>query len=128
VTYGQVHSSCLVFDDERDVQAGEREGAIDVEEVGGQERGGVGAQEDAPGSVVARRRRDAVGAQDLADGRGGYPMAEPAQFALDPDHAPPGVLPCQAQDQRGEIVKNRRASRRSGLAPLRRHQPLVPSQ
>ena len=44
----QVHPPRLVFDDERDVQAAKRERAIDVEEVGGQERGGVGAQEDAP--------------------------------------------------------------------------------
>jgi hypothetical protein len=33
-----------------------------VEEIGGQERAGVGAQEHAPGSVVPRWRRDAVGA------------------------------------------------------------------
>ena len=70
-----------MFDGECDVQAGERERAVDVEEVGGQERGGVGAQEDAPGLIVPRWRRDAVGAQDLADGRGGHPVPDPAQLA-----------------------------------------------
>jgi hypothetical protein len=35
------------------------------------------------------RRRNAVGAQDLPDGRGGHPVPEPTQLALDPDHAPP---------------------------------------
>jgi hypothetical protein len=105
-----VHSSCLEFDDERDVQAGERECAVDVEKAGGQERGGVGAQEDAPGFVMPGWRRDAVGAQDLADGGGCYPVAEPAQLALDPYYASPGVLPGQPQDQRDELVRNRRAA------------------
>ena len=80
--------------------------------VGGQERGGVGAQEDAPGFVMPGWRRDAVGAQDLADGGGGHPVAEPAQLALDPDYTPPGVFPGQAHDQRGELVRYRRAARR----------------
>jgi hypothetical protein len=47
---------------------------------------------------------------------------------LDPDHAPPGILPRQAQDQRDKLIRNGRASRRPGLAPLRRHQPPVPAQ
>jgi hypothetical protein len=88
----------------------------------------VGAQEHAPGSVMSRRRRNSVGAQDLADGGGGYPVAEPTQFALDPDHAPPGVLPGQAHDQRDELAGYRRAARWPGLAPLRRYQALVPAQ
>ena len=46
-------------------------------EIGGQERGGVGAQEDAPGPVSPRWRRYAVGAQDLPDGGGGHPLPEP---------------------------------------------------
>jgi hypothetical protein len=49
-----------------------------VEEIGGQERAGAGAQEHAPGSAVPRRRWDAVSARDLADGGGGRPVAEPA--------------------------------------------------
>jgi hypothetical protein len=40
----------------------------------------------------------------LADGGGGDPVAGPAQLALDPDRAPPGVLPGQAHDQRGELA------------------------
>jgi len=53
------------------------------------------------------------------------PVPEPT-LALDPDHAPPGVLPRQAQDQRDELVGYRRAPRRPRLAPLRRHQAPVP--
>ena len=81
-----------------------------------------------PGSVMPRWRRDAVGAQDLADGGGSHPMPEPVQLALDPDHAPPGVLPRQAHDQRDELLRDRRASRRPGLTPLHRHQAPVPAQ
>ena len=38
------------------------------------------------------------------------------------------VLPRQAHDQRDELVRDRRAARRPGLAPLRRHQAPVPAQ
>src|SRR5690349_17555084 len=48
---------------------------------------------------MPRWRRNAVGTQDLPDGGGGHPVPDPAQLALDPDHAPPGVLPRQPQDQ-----------------------------
>jgi hypothetical protein len=55
-------------------------------------------------------------------------VAEPAQLALDPDYAPPGILPGQAQDKRDELVRDRRAARWPGLPPSGRHQPLVPAQ
>jgi len=71
----QVDPPRLEFNDERHVQAGEREGAVDVEEIAGQERGGVGSQESSPGSVMRGWRRDSVGAQDLADGGGRHPGA-----------------------------------------------------
>jgi hypothetical protein len=77
---------------------------------------------------MARWRRDAVSAQDLADGGGGRPVPEPTQLALDPDHAPPGVLPGQAHDQRDELVRHRRTARRPGLAPFGRYQPPMPAQ
>ena len=87
----------------------------------------MGSQDNSPGSVASRWRRDPVGAQDLADGGGSYPVPGPVQLALDPDHAPPRVLPCQAHDQRDKLLRDRRAARRPGLAPLRRHQPPAPA-
>jgi hypothetical protein len=63
---------------------------------------------------MPRWRRNAVGTQDLPDGGGGHPVPEPTQLALDPDHAPPGVLPRQAQDQRDELIGYRRAARGLG--------------
>ena len=95
---------------------------------GTHKRAGVSTQEDAPGPIMARWRRDAVSAQDLADGGGGHPVPEPTQLALDPNHAPPGVLPGQAHDQRDELVRHRRTARRPGLAPLGRYQSPVPAQ
>ena len=62
--------------------------AVDVEEVRGQERGGVGAQEDAPGLVAVRWRRDAVSTQDLADSGGREPVPESAQLTLDAYYSP----------------------------------------
>jgi len=69
----QVHPPCPEFDDERDVQAAQRERAIDVEEIGGKQCASVSAQEDPPGPIMARWRRNAVGAQDLPDGGGSHP-------------------------------------------------------
>jgi hypothetical protein len=82
-----------------------------MKEVRCQERGGVGAQEDPPRFIIPGWRRDAVGAQYLADGGGSHPVPEPAQLALDPDHAPPGVLPRQAHDQPDKLIRNRRTAR-----------------
>jgi hypothetical protein len=73
------------LDDERDVQALEREDAVDVEEVRSQQRGGMGAQEGTPGFVVVRWWRDAVSAQDFADGGSRDAVPEPAQLTLDPE-------------------------------------------
>ena len=78
----QVHPPGPDLDDERDVEALERDRAVDVEEVRGQQRGGVGAQEGPPGLVAVRWRRDMVSAQDLADGGGRDPVPEAAQLSL----------------------------------------------
>jgi putative transposase len=50
-----VHPPCLDFDDERDVQAAECERAVDMEEIGSEQGGGVGAQENAPGPCGCRK-------------------------------------------------------------------------
>jgi hypothetical protein len=45
---GQVHAAGAVLDEEQDVQAAQ-EHRVDVEEVGGEDRGGLPGQERAPG-------------------------------------------------------------------------------
>ena len=89
----QMHPPSPCLDDERDIQTPEREHAVGMEEVRSQQRGGMGAQEGTPGLVPVRWRRDAMSAQDLADGRGGHPVPDPAQLALDPDHSLTGLRP-----------------------------------
>ena len=60
--------------------------AIDMEEIACQERVGVGTEEAAPGLVAGSswRGREAVSTQDAADRRGGNPVPQAAQLALDP--------------------------------------------
>ncbi len=75
-----VHAPGSEFEDEGHVQAFERDG-VDLEEVGGQDRCGLGVQERAPGWAVVPLRdgRGPVAAQDLADGGGGDPVAQAPQ-------------------------------------------------
>jgi hypothetical protein len=94
----------VVLDGERHVQPRQRCRAVDVEEVHGQDRGGVCAQEGAPAAVARCRGRYPVGAQDLADGASADPVPEAAEFALDPDHAPAGIVPGQLDDQLGQFA------------------------
>ena len=69
-----------------------------------------------------------MGAQYLADGARADPVAEAAQLALDPDHAPAGVVPGQLDDQLGQRAGQRRASRGPGLGPFLRDHAAVPAQ
>lgn len=55
-----VYPPGVEFDDEEDVEAREAHGAVDVEEVAGQECLGVGAEECVPGGVVSSGWRDTV--------------------------------------------------------------------
>src|SRR6185437_8981885 len=88
---GQSYPPGPGLDDERDVQALEREHAADVEQVRSQHRGGVGAQESRPGLVTVRWWRDTMSTQDLADSGSCDPVPEPAQLALDAHYSPAPV-------------------------------------
>jgi hypothetical protein len=79
----QVNAAGGVLDDERDVEPGEGECAVDVKEVRGQQGVGLGSQECAPGVVAVPWWRDPVGAQDLADrGRGASSANTPPSRSL----------------------------------------------
>jgi hypothetical protein len=124
----QMHPPGPYLEDERDMQTPERAHAAGMQEVRSQQPGGMGAQEGGPGLVAARRRRDPVSPQDLADGAGGYPVPEPAKLALDPDHCPAPDLPGQPHDQGDQLTRERRPARRPGLPPPRRGQAAAPAQ
>ena len=92
--------------------------------------GRLGAQELPPAQVAAalRRRRDPGPLEDPADGRGGDPVAELAQLALDALVAPRGVVPGEPFDQRGDLVGQRRAAGAVRVGPLPGDQASVPAQ
>ena len=62
----QVHPAGAMLDHERDVQPGQRDGAVDVEEVRREQGFGVGPQERSPTVIVLCRRTDPTDTQDLA--------------------------------------------------------------
>ncbi len=67
---------------------------------GGQDRHRLGPQELPPcPSDPPRRRLQTTVAQHVCDRRGGGRNSELEQFALDPEVAPPGVLPGHLKDQ-----------------------------
>src|ERR1051325_9246634 len=94
---------------EQDVEASQRERAVDVEEVDREHAGGLGAQELPPTGVGVPQRcwRDAVSLEDPADRRGAHAVAELEQLALEPDVAPARVLPGHPYHQRSEEVVDR---------------------
>jgi hypothetical protein len=97
-------------------------GQVDGEEVAGQNRVGLGAQELRPGRTgPARRGADAVGLEDLPYGRRRYLGSQSGQFPVDPAVAPVGVLPGQPEDQGPDVrVAGRPVLPRMDLAARRR--------
>src|ERR1035438_8778709 len=76
---------------------------VNVQEVDGQDPGGLGAQELPPRRArAARRRIDARGPQDLIDGRRRNRSAELGQLAVYPPVTPQRVLPRQADGDPGD--------------------------
>ncbi|WET76191.1 hypothetical protein P3102_18805 [Amycolatopsis sp. QT-25] len=73
----QMDPSGAMLDDERCVQALERDG-VNVEEVDREKTVGLGTEERAPRVAAAVGRRYSVAAQDPADGEGGDAVPESA--------------------------------------------------
>ena len=102
-----------------------------VQEVDGEDPGGLGVQELPPGRArAARRRIDARGVQDLPHGGRCDRNAEFRQFAVDPAVSPHRVLLRQPNDKAGDARDRRRAA---GLAAIAHvvpvgGQPAVPGQ
>jgi hypothetical protein len=87
-----VHPAGTVLDEDQYVQPGQRH-SVDVQEVGGEDPGGLRVQELPPGrSVPARRRVNARGAQDLIDGRCRDGQAQLGQLAVNTPVAPERVF------------------------------------
>jgi hypothetical protein len=111
------------------VQAAQQNG-VDGEEVAGERRRGVLAQERAPTRPVALwRRRDTGAREHVADERRRDVDPQLAQLADDPHVAPAAVLARQPQDQRAQLTTARRPSPTAvRIRPATSHQPAMPAQ
>ena len=100
-----------VFDDCQDVGGGAVE-EIDGDEVGGQDRFGLGAQELRPRRAgTSRRRRDPSISQDLPHRRRGHGNAESGEFTVDPPVPPCRILLRQPKYQAPGGTAGTRATR-----------------
>src|SRR6185312_9666559 len=115
---------------EQDVEASQRERAVDVEEVDREHAGGLGAQELPPTGVGAPQRCwwDPVAPQDPPDRRGAHAMAESEQLALDPHIPPARVLPRHPHYQDGEDVVDRWTTGPVRVGPSSADEAAMPTQ
>jgi hypothetical protein len=117
----KVHSAGAVLDEHQDVEALQQHG-VHVQEVDGEDPGGLSCQELPPGRAPAARRRiDARVMQDLPHRGRRNGETEFHQLAVNPAVSPQRVLRRQADDETGDAQDCRRAAR---LAPLARVVPL----
>jgi hypothetical protein len=116
-------------DEEQHLQPPQPDG-VDREEVGGEHRLGVLAEEVAPaGADALRRRRNDGAREDVPHQRRRNRDAEPAQLAGDPHVAPVVVCAGEPHDQLAHLLVNRRPARpRMRVYPPARDDLPVPAQ
>jgi hypothetical protein len=84
------------FHDEQNVKAVQCDG-VEGEKVGGQQSGGLSAQEGSPAGVCSAWCRTYTGGgEDPADSACAQAVSEPDEFALDAAVAPGRILVCQS--------------------------------
>ena len=109
----QMHPAGSMLDEHQDVQTLQQHG-VHVEEVHGEDPGGLGMYELPPGRArTARGRIDARAAEDLPDCGLRDRHAEFRQFAVDPAVSPQRILLRQPDDKAGDAPDCRRAARRA---------------
>jgi hypothetical protein len=114
------------FHDEQHVESAQPDG-VEMEEVGGQQAGRLGAEERPPVRVYPTRCRPQVcGGQDAADGAGADVVSESGELALDAAVTPGWVLLCQADDELTELVVEARTTGQARVGPFLGDQASVP--
>jgi hypothetical protein len=115
---------------EQHVDPPDGERAVDVEEVAGQHRRSLRAQELPPGrvGVPVRCGRYARPFQDPLDGRGTDLVSELEQLTLNPLVAPVVVLGCHPFDQPRDHVVDLRTPVSVWVGPFRGYETPVPAQ
>ena len=118
------------LDDEQAVKPAEGHCTIDVEEIGGEHRRGLGVQELPPGRVgcTASAPGDLQFLEDPPDRGGANPVAELEWPALDPLVSPGVVLGGEPPDQRCDLETDRWAARPVRVGPLPCSQSAMPAQ
>jgi hypothetical protein len=118
-----------VLDDEERVEPVQCD-RVEVEQVAGQDRVGLGPQKLRPGgSGPSWRRVDSVGLEDLPHGGGADLVAEACEFAVHASVSPGRVLGCQAHRQRPQPGWDRRAAGPAiAGGPAAGHESPVPAQ
>ena len=126
----QMHPAGAVLDEHQDVQPPEQH-RVHVQEVDGEDPGGLGVQELPPGwARPARRRVDARSTQDLPHRGRRDRDAEFRQLAVDPAVSPQRILPRQPDNKASDAPDYRRTARLALAAGvvLPRGQLAVPGQ
>jgi hypothetical protein len=97
------------FHDEQDVESAQGDG-VEGEEIGGQQAGGLSAQEAPPAGVrTTRCGAYAGGGEDPADRARAQTVSEPGEFTLDSPVTPGRILVCQAPHQVTDLLTEGRA-------------------
>jgi hypothetical protein len=97
---GQMHAAGAVLNEEQHVQAAQEHG-VDVEEIHGQDRGGLPAQKRSPGLPGPPGRGiDARVLEDLPHRRRRHRVSQPGQLAVDAPVPPGRVILRHLQHQR----------------------------
>jgi hypothetical protein len=118
------------LDEEQHVHGLQRQG-LHGEEVTGDQPGGLSAEELGPrGTGSARSGTQTVGEQQGSHRRCGDPNIELQQLASDPLVPPPGVLPCQPEDEPRDLAIQTRPSGPPlpPEGPLAAHQLAMPTK
>jgi hypothetical protein len=96
--------------DEQDIKTAQPDG-VEGEEVGGQQPGGLGAQEGPPpGVATSWCRAQPGGGQYPSDRARAHAVSQSGQFSLETSVSPGRIFLCQAQHQNSDLVINRWAA------------------
>ncbi len=117
------------LEEEEHIEAAEPE-RVDREEIAGDDRLGVSAQELAPAELGAGAGRGHPGLpEDLGDRRCRDAYADTGELADDPLVTPPRVLTREPQDQLPDLLGDRRSTGSpSGIRPPPPHQLAMPAE
>jgi len=125
---GEMHATCLEFDEEQHVVAAEQDG-VDGEEVTRDDSGRLRAEKRRPGFRVASWcGLDSRPFQDRPHGRRGDGDTETGKLTVDTPVTPGGVLACEAHDDLAGLGGGGGPAGPVRVGPVVRDEPSMPGQ